>query len=318
MNFARIFKDWILVFSMAAGVLGYFAYVNIPFLEPTHDVVREAVEIVQPLLIFVMLFLTFCRVNPRRLRLCGWHLRLLLVQCGLFALFAALTVALPRGGLRVVLEGAMLCFVCPTATASAVVTRKLGGSAAHITTYVILVNLAVALLVPAVVPLVHPNPDLSMGSSFLLILGKVFPLLLLPLVAAILVRYLSPKLHFALSHYPNLSFYLWTVALALAIAMTTRSIVHSRLELSAELGLVGVSLASCLAQFWLGRRIGRRYDDAVTAGQAFGQKNTVLAIWMGYTFFTPATAVVGGFYCVWHNIVNAWQIYRYNRRREGE
>lgn len=315
MKLVRIFKDWILVFSMAAGVLGYFAYANIPLLEPTHAAVGAAVEIIQPLLIFVMLFLTFCRVNPRRLRLCGWHLRLLAAQCGLFLLFAVLTVVLPQGGLRVVAEGAMLCFVCPTATAGAVVTRKLGGSAAHITTYVILVNLAVALLVPAVVPLVHPSPELSMTSSFLLILGKVFPLLLLPLVAAILVRYLSPKLHFALSHYPNLSFYLWTVALALAIAMTTRSIVHSRLGFTAELGLVAVSLASCLFQFWLGRRIGRHHDDAVTAGQAMGQKNTVLAIWMGYTFFTPTTAIVGGFYCIWHNLVNAYQLYRRNHDR---
>ncbi|MDD6943968.1 MAG: transporter, partial [Muribaculaceae bacterium] len=60
-----------------------------------------------------------------------------------------------------------------------------------------------------------------------------------------------------------------------------------------------------------GRKIGDRYNDTITAGQAFGQKNTVLAIWMGYTFFTPITSIVGGFYSIWHNIVNSYQLYRH-------
>lgn len=63
-------------------------------------------------------------------------------------------------------------------------------------------------------------------------------------------------------------------------------------------------------QFYFGRRIGRRYGDTITAGQSLGQKNTVLAIWMGYTFFTPVTAIAGGFYSIWHNLVNSYQLYR--------
>ena len=46
------------------------------------------------------------------------------------------------------------------------------------------------------------------------------------------------------------------------------------------------------------------------AGQSLGQKNTVFAIWMGYTFMTPETAIVGGLYSIWHNIYNSWQLYR--------
>ena len=62
-------------------------------------------------------------------------------------------------------------------------------------------------------------------------------------------------------------------------------------------------------QFWLGRKIGARYEDKITAGQALGQKNTVLAIWIGYTFFTPITAIAGGFYSIWHNVFNSYQLY---------
>jgi BASS family bile acid:Na+ symporter len=46
----------------------------------------------------------------------------------------------------------------------------------------------------------------------------------------------------------------------------------------------------------------------ITSGQSLGQKNTVLAIWLGYTFMTPETAIVGGLYSIWHNIYNSWQL----------
>lgn len=316
MKVIRFIKDWTLIISIIAGVAGYFIYVNIPFLQPTHDVVRKTVEILQPLLIFAMLFLTFCKVNPKKMRVCAWHWWLLLFQVGLFMLLALVLILLPKSGMRVVLEGAIICFICPTATAAAVITRKLGGRVTHITTYTILINLATALLIPVVVPLVHPNPTLNVFNSAMLILGKVFPLLLLPLVAAILVRYLFPRLHFVLSHYHELSFYLWAIALALATAVTARSIVHSQVELSTELWLVVVSLLCCVLQFYIGRKIGAHYHDKVTAGQALGQKNTILAIWLGYTFFTPITSVVGGFYSIWHNVINSWQLYEHKKQSE--
>lgn len=227
-------------------------------------------------------------------------------------------MALPHSGLRVVLEGAMICLICPTATAGAVITKKLGGNIAHITTYTILINIANAVLIPLFVPYVHPNPDLGIINSALLILGKVFPLLLVPLLAAILLRYLSPRLHFIISHYHELSFYLWAVALALAMTVTTRSIVHAEVSLSTELWLVVVSLLACLIQFYIGRKIGAKYNDTITAGQSLGQKNTVLAIWMGYTFFTPITSIAGGFYSIWHNVINSYQLYVHRKNEAAK
>ncbi|MDE5959307.1 MAG: transporter, partial [Muribaculaceae bacterium] len=174
-----------------------------------------------------------------------------------------------------------------------------------------------ALLIPALVPLVHPSPGADAVTSALLILGKVFPLLLMPLAAAALVRRFLPSLHSALTRVSGVSFWLWTVALALALAVTARSIVHSTVNLSTQLWLVAVSLICCVIQFALGRMIGRRYGDAVTAGQSLGQKNTVLAIWIGYTFFSPITAIVGGFYSIWHNVINSWQLYRHPHRTQN-
>lgn len=316
MGFIRFLKNWTLPIAMLAGVIAYFVYVNIPGLGFTRPFVNRAVDIIQPLLIFSMLFLTFCKVNLKDLYFCKWHLWLLLFQALSFIVLAVVLILLPHSGLRVVLEGAMICLICPTATAGAVITKKLGGNAGSLTTYTIFINLVTSLLVPALIPFVHPHPEMSAFNSFVLIIGKVFPLLLLPFVAAVLLRYIFPKLHAKISEYHELSFYLWAVALALAIAVTVKSIVHSEVSFYTELGLAVVSLVCCGLQFFIGRKIGRHYQDPISAGQSLGQKNTVLAIWMGYTFFTPITAIAGGFYSVWHNIVNSYQLYEARKKNE--
>ncbi len=305
----QFLRDWTLVIAILCGIAGYFAYVSIPALDGTHAATLRIVGIVQPALIFAMLFLSFVKISPRSIRLCRWHLWHLLVQAGVFAALGCVLVALPHSGLRVVLEGAMICMICPTATAAAVITRKLGGDMAGITTYTILINIVTAIMIPAMIPFVHPNPALSTWNSAMLILGKVFPLLLMPLILAMLTRRLAPGVVRWLDRCPDLSFYLWAVALALAIAVTVRSIMHSTVGLATQLWLVCVALVACVLQFWLGRRIGSRYGDKVTAGQALGQKNTVFAIWVGYTFFSPVTAIVGGFYSIFHNLVNSRQLY---------
>ena len=263
-----------------------------------------------------MLFLTFCKVDVSELKPCKWHWILLLIQSISFVLLAVLLYIFPDMPPRILVEGAMLCLICPTATAAAVVTGKLGGSAAHLTSYTILINLVTAFLVPLIVPVIHPQEGVGFVSSFLMILGKVFPLLLCPFILAVLLRYLSPKLHAFIGKYHALSFYLWAVALTLAIAVTVKSIVHSDVSVWYQVGLALVSCVACFLQFYVGKKVGRKYDDTISAGQALGQKNTVLAIWMGYTFFTPVTAVAAGFYSVWHNVFNSYQLYL--KRKEEE
>lgn len=317
MNVVKFLKDWTLIIAMLAGIAGYFLYTILPIPPAAHAVVNDVIGFIQPTLIFAMLFLTFCRIDVRDLRFRMWHLWLLIFQCGLFLAIGLILVAMPHSGLRVVLEGAMICLICPTATAGAVITRKLGGSVNNITTYTVLINLATALLIPALVPFVHPNPQMTVWTSALLILSKVFPLLLMPLVAAALLRRFAPHMAERVGTHQELSFYLWAVALALALAVTTRSIVHSTVDIWTQLWLVAVSLVCCVLQFWLGRKIGIRYGEKITAGQSCGQKNTVLAIWMGYTFFTPVTSIVGGFYSIWHNVINSYQLYEH-KKHTGE
>lgn len=318
--------------AMLTGASIYILYHLMP--APVHKAgpfLNGLVGSLQPLLIFAMLFLTFCRIEPKDLKPHRWHWWLLLIQGGAFVALGLLAFWLMRrfpgeSHARIVLiESAMLCLICPTATAAAVVTRKLGGDVAGITTYTVLINIVAAILVPLIVPLIQPMSGIDFWAAFSMIVARIFPLLIMPCLAAWLVRYLAPRLHRRLLNYPDLAFYLWAVALTLAIAVTTKSIVRSEMSLGLLLMIALISLVCCILQFALGRYVGSRYRPrvpsqameergrkirTVTAGQSLGQKNTVFAIWMGYTFMTPETAIVGGLYSIWHNLYNSWQLHR--------
>jgi len=316
MKLIRFIKNWTLPLSMLTGVIGYFIYVNIPFLAPTKPFVNEFIAIIQPTLIFLMLFVTFCKVDPRDLRPSRMHLWLLLVQVGIFCLLGIPLILFPDTEFRVVLEGAMICMITPTATAAAVVTGKLGGNTQSLVSYTIIINMVSAIVIPLALPMVHPNPALTFVPSFLLILSKVFPLLMLPFLAAWAVRAYLPKLHAKLLGFKDLAFYMWAVALAIAIAVTVRSIVHSNVAIVYLIGIAIASLITCIAQFAIGKKIGGHYNDRIGAGQSLGQKSTVFSIWLGATFLSPVTSMAGGFYSIWHNVYNSYQLYQ--KRKEDE
>lgn len=314
---AKFLRDWALVIGMIVGVALYLAYRAVPVLHPAGPLLERIVKNLQPLLLFAMLFLSFCKIEPHQMRPHKWMLWLLLVQAVLFTVLALLLVFRPQMPLHYGIEAAMLCFITPTATACAVVTGKLGGNMAGVVTYTVLINLVVAVLVPLMVPLVHPVQGLTFYEAFLKILAKVFPLLIMPCLSAWLVRYLLPGFHARLVRYTGLSFYIWAVSLTLAILMSTRAIVKNGSHAGILLEIAAASLLACILQFWLGRRIGRRYRCPVSAGQALGQKNTVFGIWMGYTFLDPIVSVAGGFYSIWHNVYNTWQMYRKRKADEA-
>ena len=303
-------KNWTLPIAILSGVAAYFLYVNIPWLDSTHKVVNRVVEIVQPLLIFSMLFLTFLSVGPHDLRFRRWHVWHVGIQLVFFGALALAVTFISDMEWRIIAESAMLCLLCPTATAAAVVTRKLGGSPADITSYTILVNLAIAVTAPALLPLAHPQEGMTFFPTFMMIIRKVFPLLICPLVLAWLVRKFAPEMGKRLASFRDLPFYMWAVALAIAIAVTVKAIVHSNVPTGYLLAIGGVTFVCCVLQFWLGKLIGGVYGQRTEGGQALGQKNTGVIIWMGYTFLSPVTAVAGGVYSVWHNIYNSYQLYR--------
>ena len=308
-------KNWTLPVSMISGALAYYICRQLPLSYEVKFDILTVIEVLQPVLLFLMLFVAFCKIKPTDLKPHRWHLWLLLTQCLLFAAACAALWLYPSTGLRVIIEGFMLAIICPTATACAVVTQKLGGDSAATTSYTIIINMVVALLCPLLLPVAHPQEGLTFFPAFMVIIHKVFPLLIVPLFLAWFVRYLMPSFHKRIVATKDLAFYMWAVSLAIAIAVTCKALAHSHESMWNVGGIAVVTLVACLFQFSFGKWIGFHYGKKMEAGQALGQKNTVFIIWLGYTFLSPITAAAGGFYSVWHNLVNSWQLYK--KRKES-
>ena len=320
----KFLKDWMLVIGMISGAGAYLIYMQITAIHTAGPVLETICRRAQPILLFLMLFISFSRIEPRQLRFRKWHLSNLLIQ--LFSFLALCFIVIyamhSESGVaqwvlrhRILFESAMLCMICPTATACAVVTGKLGGDMAQVVMYTILINLTVSIAVPLTVPLLYPQAGISFMAAFSRILAKVFPLLILPCLTAWAVRWLMPRFHQWVASKMNLSFYLWSVSLTLAILMSTRAIIHSRCTVLTLVGVALVSMLCCIFQFAAGRVTGRRSGSRIEASQAFGQKNTVFGIWMGYTFWNPLVSVAGGFYTIWHNIHNTRQLYKTGQKK---
>ena len=311
----RFLKDWTLPIAMAAGAGGYFLFHYAGCLTPLKPAVWVAVDILTPSLIFIQLFLTLCKIDLKDLRLTKWHWIILAFQTVSALVMAAVLILVPMNEVyREIFEGAMVCLICPTATAAAVVTDKLGGSAARITLYNLMSNLLAAVFVPVVFPLIEVHSELGFFPAFLKILSKVFPLLICPFLLAVLLKYIWPKAHDFFKARAGIAFYLWAVALALAIGQTVRSMHNSTAPAAVLWMIAGAALLTCIVQFWFGKRTGKALGDTITAGQALGQKNSVLAIWMAYTYLNPISSLAPGTYAVWQNIFNSWQLWRKNHR----
>jgi BASS family bile acid:Na+ symporter len=315
----RFFKKWTLPLAMLTGALGYLISAQLSFLEPAQPCIEQTIGVLTPLLIFAQLLLTFCKIETvKELKPKGWHAWLLLFQLLTCVAVVALLLSYSWNSTgRALLEGAMVCLICPTATAAAVITDRLGGSASSLSTYTLLSNLLAAITVPLLFPLVEPHAGITFFAAFLRILSKVFPLLLLPVLLALAFRRYLPRIHAFLLHHSYLAFYLWAVALTIVTGQTVRSLVWSDADAGTEWYIFLISLLLCAVQFFLGKYFGGRQGERISGGQALGQKNTILAIWMSYTYLNPLSSLAPGSYVLWQNIFNSWQLYRKEKREQS-
>jgi BASS family bile acid:Na+ symporter len=267
----------------------------------------------QRLIVALLLFFQFVKTSPHDLKLSSWHLKALALQVGSFLACAGIVLLLEPGTPRMLLECAMLCLICPTASAAGVITDRLGGNLASTVTYLVMINVAATFLIPLVIPVVNPSAQMGFWHYVGHIALKVFPVLILPGLLAWLIRYTTHRLQRALMRWASNSFYIWGVGLTLALVLATRALLLSGLDLWSIAGIVVVSVVACFFQFWAGHRFHRKKVESLTAGQALGQKNTGFLIWLGYNYMTPVTSVAGGLYAIWQNLYNSWELYQKER-----
>ena len=263
-----------------------------------------------PYLIFVMLFITYCRLSPRQIRPGKFDFHLLIIQI----IISGLIYAALFWWNHVLAEGVFICVFVPTATAAPVITSMLGGDIKKVVTYSLLSNLLVAVTGPVILAAIGDGKSYTFGHSFMLILSEVAPLLLVPLVSAFALQYVWPSLHEKVASHQQLSFYIWAISLFIIVGGCVSFAINSWTP-SATWIMTGLFIgagAACLIQFYIGRRFGEKYGDPVSGGQSLMQKNTVLAVWLAMAYMNPIASIGPAAYILWQNIINSWQIARHD------
>ena len=302
---------------MGAGALLYLLFAFTPQLDDMATAMGPFFATILPLFMFLILFVTFCKVDFRQLRPVAWHGWVALFQ----VLFIGVLMALmlmpsgePPAQAKVLMEALLMCCISPCATAAAVVTQKLGGSLEQMTTYTFLSNFMTVLLAPLCFPLIEKGADITFLAAFTKILHEVFLVLVVPMLLAYVVKHHLKGLHRRIVAVRDLSYYLWACSLMIVTGTTVKNIVHAEVSiwLLATIALLGLLI--CVVQFAVGRFIGHYFDHTQEAGQALGQKNTAFAIWLSSAYLNPLSSVGPGCYILWQNIVNSVEIWQYRKK----
>lgn len=316
----RFLKDWTLPVAIVVGTTVYLTFYYVPQLDHLGNRLGPVMDIIFPMMVFVTLFITFCKVDFHQMMPHRWHAGVLIAQLLLVAATVVAILCLPDTSTtsKLLLEALLTCIIGPSAAAAPVVTGKLGGNISTMTTYTILSSVVSAVLIPLVFPLLEQTVHVEFLTAFLIILQKVSIVLLLPLCLGWLVQHYWKQLCRLITSLPNLSFYTWAISLSITTGITVKNIVHSAAPLSLLLAIAAATFVLCFVQFGIGRGIGRKLGEEVNAGQGLFQKNTALSIWVAYMYLNPVASIGAGCYVLWQNIINSLELWQFRRTMNVE
>lgn len=317
MDIVRFIKDWTLPVAMGVGAVVYLIFGFTPALADAARFFDPIFGAILPLFMFLVLFVTFCKVDFHKMRPVAWHFWTGLFQVIFIGVLVGLILGFHmKGDSLILMEAILMCVISPCATAAAVVTQKLGGSLEQMTTYTFLSNFITALLVPICFPMIEKSADMSFMAAFLKILHEVFIVLIVPMLLAYIVKHYAHRLHQKIISIRDLSYYLWACSLMIVTGTTVKNIVNADTTVILLFAIALLGLVMCVVQFAVGRFIGHYFNHTQESGQALGQKNTAFAIWMAYTYLNPLSSVGPGCYILWQNIINSIEIW--DKRRQDK
>lgn len=310
MKVTAYIKQNSLFLSMAIGAFVYEVFSRISVLEPVSLVMGPLLTDWLPVSLFLLLYATFCKIKISEMKPRTWHFVIQLIRTSLAGLLVLLiSLFSDNADVKLVLEGVFICFICPTAAAVVVVTEKLGGSIGSLTMFTIIANMVTMVIIPLFFPMVERGADITFLSSMLMVLRNVTMVLVVPLFLALLSRRFIPNFVSRLNKHKDIGFYIWCFNLSIVTGITLHNIHQSSITGWVLWLLLTAPLLVCLIQFSLGKWVGSFWNDSISAGQALGQKNTVVGIWLTLTFLNPLAAIAPGAYVLWQNLVNGWQIW---------
>ncbi len=256
-----------------------------------------------PVLIMLMLLMSFIDVKINR-QSTGWSLIRTLIFMPILAAVAYFFVLKVTGNQNYAIM-AFLIGMTPTATSAPVVTGLLKKRADYVTISTVTTNLFVAFTLAPLTAFVIGG-DLQIRTSTLA--WKTILLVGSPFLLSVILRNFFPRVAGFVRKYKRFSFYFWMVMLFTVCAQSSAYICKQEdlhFVMLAEIFLLAAIM--CVINFGSGFLLGEP-NFRRECSQALGQKNTMLMLWVGLSFFNPLVALGPTFYVICHNLWNSWQL----------
>ncbi|MDD2241704.1 MAG: hypothetical protein PHW85_05325 [Bacteroidales bacterium] len=265
-----------------------------------------------PYFVFAILILNFVAIDLRKLHISKLNYIIMFFQI-VISLAAYFTVHYLFKN-EVVAQAVLIGILCPVAASIVVISTMLGADRETVTAYTIVGNIMVAVVAPIYFSFIGQQQDMPFWTSFFLVFKKIGPVIGLPFFIALLIQVTFPRIGSYLSRFKDYTFYLWAVALFLALGQTINYVSnHGRGNAKVILLLGLASALVCCFHYGIGKLIGKKYGDSMAGGQMLGQKNTAVGMWMSNTYLLPMAAVFLAFYSIWQNLFNSWQLWMHDK-----
>lgn len=236
----------------------------------------------------------------------------LALQLGLMPLAAWLigqVIGLPPE----LLAGLVLVGTSPGGTASNVICYLAKGDVALSITLTTASTLAAVLMTPALTWLYLGQRVAVPAFDMLISIAQV---VLVPVGLGILVNHLlGSRLGTLKAAFPLVSVASVVLIIAIIVALNAANLAHLGIAVAAAVPLHnGIGLAG---GYWLTRLLVRDEITARTLAIEVGMQNSGLAVALAVKFFSPAAALPGALFSVWHNLSGAALASWWSRRPPG-
>lgn len=253
--------------------------------------------------LFIMLFYAFLNMKANRDMMDAAHLKIVIANISipllLFLAFRQINSTLALA--------AFIIAIAPTAAAAPVITGFLRAKVAFVTTSVLLNSIAVALVIPFLLPnLVEVTGELSVVAVFL----PVAILIFVPLILGQAIQRKAPDLQHFFNKGKDIPFYLFISNVFIASAKSSDFIRNdAAADVTMILQIAMITFLICVINFGLGYWLGGK-KFPLEGSMSLGRKNTMFAIWLALTFVNPMMALGPMFYILFQNLYNSYQLIR--------
>ena len=257
--------------------------------------------------LMVLLFFSFLEVKIGKEIVTVQHFIILTIMIGIsLMLYFIIKPFDPEAA-----QSAFIMAIGPTAIAAPVIISLKKGKVEFVTFSLLLNNIVIALLLPLLLPFILAGKT---GITVMEILIPVVITLAIPLVAAQIVKSVTPKVWKWLVEWKDSAFYLLILNIYIATSDAADYISNESPEHYSTLLLIGLLAgALCVFLFSLGWIVGGK-EYAAEASQSLGQKNNAFTIWIALAYMNPVAVIGPVFYVMFQNIYISWELYMHNRR----